>query len=202
MIIARKPQLVSCNKATEWLKKKEMTPNLCSLVVLVIGIGMAAASTTVLVSQRVVSNGTLGPLANTDNVPLNQALVDTTSWWNSTANHWKVDQTGFFELNARATFDQAAIHELPTDKKFDHQLQVRVNDAFPTNLFLGTYTARGDNSTVFQVLVKGSHLYQLESGDTVSIVVQTRIYPVNVVDSYINGGAFALTEGTLRFIGP
>jgi len=156
---------------------------------------------SVAISKLTVVNDSLTGILNSDNLPLNTVVDDTTSWWDSSNLYWVVDQDGIYELKAIVTFDQANINGFPPSVRYDHQIHAWINNAYTTDLFLSIYTNKGDGSTTWQQRLEGSNTYRLSTNDTVAIRIQTRIYPYSVVASAITGGLYALTEGSLEYIG-
>lgn len=161
---------------------------------------------TGIVSQLYLSSGTLTNISSSINFPFDTVVSDPFSLYNISSSEWVVDRDGYWELSACIVFSQSNIIGFPTNLTYDHQIQAFVDGSFAPDasgfLFILTIPAYGIvTPPAIQQTICGSDTYFLNTGQSITIKIQTRIYPFFVTPSAVNGGEFSATRGTLKFIG-
>lgn len=184
-------------------KMKSLPNNLFAVLCLsFIALGLSQISVDdVKVSHRRVSANGVSGITTSDNLDFDTAITDNTIWWDSTNKQWTVEEDGLYQLSAVVTFDQNNTPDFPTSNVYDHQVHAFINGNLPTDVFLDIFTTKGNGNDTWQQRLAGTGSYNLSLGDTVAVRIQTRIYPTNIVNSTIDGGDFALTQATLRYLG-
>jgi len=137
------------------------------------------------------------------NVPLDNIIYDPFGLYDLVNYRWIADRDGLFEFSACISFDLGSTPGFPTATGFDLQLQVFQDGSISTEgLFLNVYTALGSAVGPFtQRAVCGINVYNMTLNSTLELRTQTRIIPVTIVNSSIDGGVFASTRGYLRYLG-
>jgi hypothetical protein len=142
---------------------------------------------------------------NTENFPFDNEHHDPFDLFNTTTHEWTADRDGWWKFLACVTFDRANTPGFDSAIAHDHQLQVWINDAFTTQgLFADIFTHHAFNDTepeLPQQVVCGENVYQLDTGDTLALRVQTRLYSATILVSSVDGGLFVATRASLYFIG-
>lgn len=157
-----------------------------------------------VVSQVYLGSSTIN-ISNSVNVPFDMVVSDPFSLYNTSSYSWTTDRRGYWDFDACVIFDETDIPPLPTNLTYDFQLQMYVDGSFPGNagafLFVLTEASYGIIPNAVQKMVCGTNTFLLNASQTLSMRVQTRIYPLTVVPSALTGGAFSATRATFKFVG-
>jgi hypothetical protein len=159
--------------------------------------------------QAILSKVSLTPSSalvnNTQNFPFDHEQYDPYDLYNTTSHEWTADRDGWWHFLACVTFDRDSTPGFNSSIAHDHQLQVFINDAATTQgLFAEVYTHHGHDSQqpeLPQQAICGSNVYQLSTGETLTLRAQTRLEPFNILVSSVDGGLYVATRATLYFIG-